>query len=141
VAVVDEDDFVARQRQLVSASGADTVERREKRDAGVLARVLDCEPRLVGEFAEVHLQAVRRGAQHHDVRAGAEDSLLQAGDKHRPDRGMLEADALDGIGQLDVDAEIVSSASTGSRVRARRPRARSIDSVAIGPSTLSFQCL
>src|SRR5207247_9624866 len=53
VTVVDQDDLVARQRQLVSAPGADAVERRAHRDAGALARVLDREPSLVGELAEV----------------------------------------------------------------------------------------
>ena len=74
---------------------------------GVRARVLDRQPRLVGELAEVHLPRVRRAAQHEDVRAGAEDALLQAGDDDGVDLGMLEADALDGVGELDVDAEIV----------------------------------
>ena len=65
------------------------------------------EPRLVGELAEVHLPRVRRAAQHEDVRAGAEDALLQAGDDDRAHFGMLEAEALDRVGELDVDAEVV----------------------------------
>ena len=74
---------------------------------GVRARVLDRQPRLVGELAEVHLPRVRRAAQHEDVGAGAEDALLQAGDDDGVDFGMLEADALDRVGELDVDAEVV----------------------------------
>ena len=71
------------------------------------AGVFDREPRLVGELAEVHLPRVRRAAQHEDVRAGAEDALLEAGDDDGVDLGVLEADALDRVGELDVDAEVV----------------------------------
>ena len=46
-------------------------------------------------------------AQHHDVRAGAEDPFLQAGDDDGVDLGVLEADALQGVGELDIDAEVV----------------------------------
>ena len=74
---------------------------------GVRARVLDRQPRLVGELAEVHLGDVRRAAQHHDVGAGAEDALLQRRDDDGADLGVLEAQALDGVGELDVDAEVV----------------------------------
>src|SRR6185503_18387606 len=49
----------------------------------------------------------RRAAEHEDVRPGAEHALLQAGDDDGAGFGMLEADALDGVGELDVDAEIV----------------------------------
>ena len=51
--------------------------------------------------------AVRRAAQHHDVGAGAEDALLQRRDDDGVDLGVLEAEALDGVGELDVDAEVV----------------------------------
>ena len=71
------------------------------------AGVFNRQPGFVGELAEVHLPRVRRAAQHEDVRAGAEDALLQAGDDDGAGFGMLEADALDGVGELDVDAEIV----------------------------------
>ena len=46
-------------------------------------------------------------AEHHDVRAGAEHPLLQAGDHDGVDLGMLEADALQGVRELDIDPEIV----------------------------------
>ena len=107
IAVVDQHNLVARQRKLVPAAGADAVERREELDAGMLARVLDGQSRLVRVLAEVHLPAVRRLAKHHDVRAGAEDALLQRRDDDCVHLGVLEADALNRIGQLDVDAEIV----------------------------------
>ena len=73
----------------------------------VRAGVFDGQPRLVGELAEVDLPRVRRAAQHEDVGAGAEDAFLQARDDDGVDLGMLEADALDGVGELDVHAEVV----------------------------------
>ena len=45
--------------------------------------------------------------EHEDVRAGAEDALLAARDDHAPHFGMLEADPLQRVGELDVDAEVV----------------------------------
>ena len=107
IAIVDEQDLVARQRQLVAAAGADPVERGQELEAGVRARVLDRQARLVGELAEVHLGDVRRAAQHHDVRAGAEDALLERRHDDRVHLGMLEPQPLDGVGELDVDAEVV----------------------------------
>ncbi len=107
VPVVHQDDLVARQRELVAAAGADAVDGGEELDPGMLARVLDRQPGLVGELAEVHLEAVARAAEHEDVGAGAEHALLQAGDDDGPDLGVLETDTLQGIGELDVDTQIV----------------------------------
>src|SRR5204863_5730547 len=107
IAIVDEKNVVARERQLVAAAGANAVERREKTQSRLRAGVFEGEPRLVGVFAEVDLPAVARLAQHHDVRAGAEHAILEAGDYDRVNFRMLEADALHGVGELDVDAEIV----------------------------------
>ena len=78
-AIVDEHDFVAGQRQLVAAAGADAVDRGEELDAAVRAHVFHAEARLVGELAEVHLEAVAGAAEHEDVGAGAEDARLEAG--------------------------------------------------------------
>ena len=107
IAVVDQQDLVAGERELVAAAGAGAVDRRQERDPGMAARVLHRQPGLVRELAEVHLRGVRRFAQHHDVGAGAEDPLLQAGDDDGVDFGVLEADALQGVGELDVDGEVV----------------------------------
>ena len=57
-AVVDQHDPVAGQRQLVAAAGRGAADRREIALSGILRRVLDRQPRLVGEFAEIDL--VRR---------------------------------------------------------------------------------
>ena len=41
------------------------------------------------------------------VNAGAEQALLGAGEDDDAHRGVLEADAVERVGQLDIDAEIV----------------------------------
>jgi hypothetical protein len=48
-----------------------------------------------------------RAAQHENVGASAKDALLQAGDDDGMDFRVLEADALNRVGKLDVDAEVV----------------------------------
>jgi len=64
-------------------------------------------PGFIRELTEVDLERVRRRPEHVDVCAGAEDSRFQAGHDHRHDFRVLETYALDGIGELDIDAEIV----------------------------------
>src|SRR5690348_18172246 len=56
----------------------------------VFAGILHGQPCFVGELAEVHLPGVRRSAQHEDVRAGAEDALLQARDDDRSEEHTSE---------------------------------------------------
>src|SRR6185436_15135993 len=107
-AVVHHRDLVAGEGELVAAAGAGAVQRGEELEARVLARVLDAVPRLVGELAEVHLPRVARRAEHVDIGAGAEHAALAARDYHRLHLGMLEADAVQGVGELDVDAEVVA---------------------------------
>src|SRR3989449_6014852 len=107
-AVVDHRDLVAGERELVAAARGGAVERGEELEAGMRARVLDAVARLVGELAEVHLPRMAAGAEHVDVRPGAEDAALAARDHHRLHFGMLEADAVERIVQLDVDAEVVT---------------------------------
>ena len=53
------------------------------------------------------LQACVDVAEHVDVGAGAEHALLAAGEHDAADLGMLEADAVQRVVQLDIDAEIV----------------------------------
>ena len=79
-AVVDQEDFVAGECQLVAAARTGAVHGGEELEPGVPARILDPVARLVRELAEVHLPRVRRQAEHEDVRAGAEDTVLRAGD-------------------------------------------------------------
>ncbi len=106
-AVVHQDDLVAREGELVAAARARAVHRGDEADAGLLRRILDAVARLVGELAEVDLPRVAGGAEHEDVGAGAEDAVLRAGEDHHVHLGMLEADALQRVGELDVHAQVV----------------------------------
>ncbi|MDT4853386.1 hypothetical protein FQZ97_876510 [compost metagenome] len=47
-------------------------------------------------------------AEHEDVGAGAEHAVLAAGDHHGAHFGVLEADAVQGVVQLDVHAQVVA---------------------------------
>ncbi len=107
-AVVDEQDVVAGEGEFVATAGAGTVQRRQELDAAVGRRVLKVEAGLVGEFTEVHLEGVGGGPEHVDVGAGAEDAVLGAGDDQGAHGGVLEAHALERVGELDVDAEVVA---------------------------------
>src|SRR5437660_11736747 len=71
------------------------------------ARILDAVPGLVREFAEVDFPRVRREPQHEDVGPGTEDPFAPARDDDAADLGMLEANALQRIGELDIDAKVV----------------------------------
>ena len=105
--VVDHQDLVAGEGDLVAAAGAGAVHRGEEFEPVVAAGVLHAVARLVGEFAEIHLPAVARLAQHVDVGAGAEHALARRGQHHAAHLGVLEADAVQRIVELDVDAEVV----------------------------------
>jgi hypothetical protein len=63
--------------------------------------LLQEDERLVGELAEVDLEGVGRAAHHVDLE-------LAAGDDDGLHLGVLEAEALDGVGELEVDAEVVA---------------------------------
>jgi len=106
-AVVDEQDLVAGERELVAAAGRGTVKRAQRRDARLTAHLLEVKPGLVRELAEVHLERVRALPEHLDVRAGGEDPVAQRRDHEHAHLGMREAQPLERVGELDVDAEIV----------------------------------
>ena len=106
-AVVDHQDLVAGERDLVAAAGAGAVHRGEELEPVVAAGVLHAVARLVGELAEIHLPAVTGLAQHVDVGAGAEHALARRSEDHAAHLGVLEADAVQGIVELDVHAEVV----------------------------------
>jgi hypothetical protein len=107
-AVVDEHDLVAGERELVAAAARDAVAGGEVLLVGGGRGVFDREPRLVGELAEVDLEGVRARREHHDVGAGAEDAVLAARDDHDLDAGVFEAQAVDGVGEFDVDEDVVA---------------------------------
>ena len=106
-AVVDQHDVVAGQGQLVAATGSGAVDRGDPGLARGRGRVLDAVAGLVGELAEVHLPRVRGLGEHPDVGAGAEHAVETAGQHHRLDLRVLEAQPLHGVVQLDVDTEVV----------------------------------
>ena len=94
-AVVDQHDVVGRKRQLVAAARGGAVDHANGEEARGLACVLDAVARLVGELAEIDLVGVAGAGEHANVGAGAEHLR------------MLEAQPLDGVRKLDVDAEVV----------------------------------
>src|SRR5205085_543521 len=89
----------SRARALTASRRA-AVDGAEIELAGVLAGILDCEPRLVGELAEIDLVLMARLAEHTDIGAGAEDIVLAGFDHHGLDLGVLEAKPLHGVVEL-----------------------------------------
>jgi len=95
--VVDHNDLVAGESQLVAATGAGAVDRRDEFELRMGARILDAVARLVGEFAEIDFLCMARLAQHVDVGAGAEHALSAARQDHDAHFRMLESDAVQRI--------------------------------------------
>jgi hypothetical protein len=98
---------IGGERQLVAATG-----RRAADGAHVFlparrARVFHGVAGLVGELAEVDLVRVGGAREHADVGAGAEHAVLAGLQHHDLHLRVLEAQALDGVVELDVDAEVV----------------------------------
>ena len=106
-AVVHQQDLIACQGQLIATTCGDTVTRRQVVLSRVRTGVLDGQARLVGELAEVHLEGMSGRAEHVDVGSGGEDAILAGADGHRLHLGVLEAQPPDGIGKLDVHAQVV----------------------------------
>src|SRR5439155_16883301 len=100
-------DLVTRERELVTAARSGARQGAQAPNARAFAELFEPEARFVGELAEVDLERVRGAAEHVDVRARAEDAVLRAADDERFGFGVLEPDALERVGELDVDAEIV----------------------------------
>jgi hypothetical protein len=107
VAVVLQVDLLAGEGELVAAAGAHAVAGGEVGLGAEQGGVLDLAAGLVGELAEVHLPRVRRLAEHVDVGAGAEHVVGARREQDDADLGVLEAQATDDVGELDVDAEVV----------------------------------
>ena len=105
--VVHQQDLVAGQGKLIAAAGAGAVNRSQKLQAVVTAGVLHSIARFVGELAEVDLPGMGRRAQHVDVGSGAEHAITSAGKHDARYLGMLEANALKNVVQLDVNSQVV----------------------------------
>ena len=108
VVVVDEVDLIAREREFVTTASARRVDRADRLNARVPAVVLEAEPRLVRELAEVHFERMRAALQHQDVGAGAEGTLLATADYQRLHRRVLKPQPRNGVGELHVDPEVVA---------------------------------
>ena len=106
-AVVHQHDVVGGERQLIAAAGRGAVDGADGFEPGMLAQILDAVAGLVGELAEVDLVGVGGAGQHADIGAGAEHPRLARAQHHDAHSRMLEAQPLDGVGQFDIDAEIV----------------------------------
>ena len=83
---------------------------------------------------------VRRRRQHLDVGPGAEHLVQAAGEHHRLDLGVLEAQPLDDVGQLDVDAQVVGVELELVAVAEPPSGSTAMVTVATGPSTSRRQC-
>src|SRR5439155_10522459 len=57
--------------------------------------------------AEVHLPGMAGQSKHEDIGTRAEDSILEARNHDGTHLRMLETDALDGVVELDVNAQVV----------------------------------
>ena len=73
----------------------------------MLRIVFDGTASLVGEFAEIDFESVRRGAQHVDIGARTENTRLQTCHDDGAHFRMLEANPLDGVRQFDIDAQVI----------------------------------
>ena len=63
---------------------------------------------LVGEFAEVHLEGVGGAGQHVDVRARTEHPVDCAGHRDHAHLGVLKAQVLQHVIELDVYAHVIA---------------------------------
>ncbi len=106
-AIVGEDDVIGRQRQFIAAAGRGAVDDRDKTLPGILAGILQPVAGLVGKLAEIDLVGVGGARQHADIGAGAEHAVFAGTHDHHFDAGMLKAQPLHRVGELDIHAEIV----------------------------------
>ena len=96
--VVDEHDVIGRQRQLVTAAGRGAVDRADRFDARILAKILDAIAGLVGELAEIHLMRVARASEHANIGARRKHPWFGRAQHQHPRSGMFEAQPLDRVG-------------------------------------------
>ncbi len=106
-AVIHQDNVIGRERKLVAAAGRGAVDDANRAQAGGRARLLDGIARLVGKLAEIDLVHMACAGEHADVGTGTKDPRLAGPQQHHPHLRVLEADALVGVGEFDVDAKVV----------------------------------
>ena len=105
--IIHQDDFIAGQRQLVPSTGCRSIAGYQELQPRISARIFDPVARFIGEFAEIHFPRVRGKSQHVDVGPGAKNAILRAGQDHRVDLWAFEPDALQGIVELDIHAQVI----------------------------------
>jgi hypothetical protein len=106
-AVVDQQNMVGGQGQFIAAAGRRSMDDANVFLPGMLARILDRIARLIRELAKIDLMRVGRAGQHPDVGARAKHARLARTQHDRFDLGMFETQALDGVVEFDVDAEVI----------------------------------
>ena len=106
-AVIDQHDVIGGKRKLVAAARGGAADGADGGERGILAHIFDAVARLVGELAEVDFVRVACAGEHADVGARAEHARLARAQHHDANLRVLEAQAVERIGKLDVDAEIV----------------------------------
>ena len=74
----------------------------------MLAGIFESVARFIGELAEIHFPRMARNAEHEDVCAGTENTILEAGHHHGADFRMFKTDAADGVVQFDVNTEVIA---------------------------------
>ncbi len=99
--------MIGGERQFIAAAGRGAVDHADEALAGILGRILHPVARLIGELAEIDLVGMGRAGQHADIGAGAEHPVLARAHHHDLHVRMLETQPLHGVGELDIDAEIV----------------------------------
>ena len=107
-AVVHQEDLVAGEREFVAAPGGGPGESGQVLLTAPPAGILDREPGLVGELAEVHLETVGGAGQHEDVGARGKHPVEPAPDHHRSDPRVLESQPLHGVRELDIHPQVVA---------------------------------
>ena len=68
-AVIDQQDFIAGQREFITTPGAGTVDGGQKFQSAVRRAVLKAIPGLVREFTKIHFPCMTGDAEHEDVGA------------------------------------------------------------------------
>ncbi len=106
-AIVDQENFVARERQFVASARGGTVQRGEKFQAVVAAGIFHAIAGFVGKFAEIYFPGVRRAGQHINVCTCAKHSFFGTGNDHTGNFRMFESDSLQRVVQFDVHAKVV----------------------------------
>src|SRR6266478_6414112 len=107
VAVVNQVDLIASNRQFVTTARRCAIQRRDIAPTRMTRIVFNGAARLVRKFAKVDFEDVRRRPQHVNVRAGAKDARLQTRDDDSAHLRVLEANSLNGVCELEIDTKVI----------------------------------